>query len=120
MESFMRLKRSNNSLILDLIGEEINPVEFDVHLRSIKALKNFQKLYVNIEYLADINNDMINKFLKMNAYLRDKIISFINVNPLQNAVLNMFNLDKKFQIYMNKADALEGKKPVVNRKFRVV
>lgn len=120
MGSFMRLKRSHNSLILDLIGEEINTVEFDVHLRSIKMLKNFRNLYINIEHLSDISNDTIGKFLKMNAFLKDKNISFINVKPLQNAVFNLFNIDKKFQIYLNQEDAFEGKKPVVNRKFRVV
>ena len=56
----------------------------------------------------------------MKGYLRDKKISFINVNPLQNAVFNLFNIDKVFQIYMNKSDAFEGKKPVVKRKFRIV
>ena len=64
--------------------------------------------------------DTINRFLKMNMCLKDKIISFINVNPMQNVILNMFNIDKIFQIYMNKADAFEGKKPVINRKFRIV
>ncbi len=116
----MRLRRSNDSLILDLIGDDINIVEFDVHLRSIKNLKKFRNLYVNIENLSDISNDTISRFLKMNMCLKDKIVSFINVNPMQNVILNMFNIDKIFQIYMNKADAFEGKKPVVNRKFRIV
>ena len=120
METFMRLKRNNDALMLDLIGDGINSVEFDIHLRSIKALKDFRKLYVNIAYLTTINNEVLRKFRKMKSVLKDKAVSFINVNPMQNAILNLFGIDKMFQIYMSKLDAIEGKKPVVNRKFRVV
>ena len=120
METFMRLKRSEDTLMLDLIGDGINSVEFDIHLRSIKALKKYSKLYVNIAYLESINNEVLCEFRKMKTVLNDKIVFFINVNPLQNAILNLFGIDKMFQIYMNKFDAQEAKKPVVNRRFRVV
>ena len=120
MESFMRLKKLSNRLVLDLIGDDINQTEFDVHLKSIKGLKRFKELYVNIANLENINNSVISKFIKMRTSLSDKEISFINVNPVQNALLNIFQIDKMFQIYMNKADAFAGKKPVINRKFRIV
>lgn len=120
MDSYMRLKRNDDALMLDLIGNAINTVEFDIHLKSIKKLDNFQKLYINIAHLTEINNDTIAKFHKMNNYLNEKIIAFINVNPMQNCILNLFNLDKIFQIYMNQFDAIEAKNPVINRKFKVI
>ena len=116
----MRLKRNNDSLVLDLIGDGINGVEFDIHLRSIKALKKFDKLYINFAYLSTVNNETINKLKKLNNVLKDKFVALINVNPMQNAIFNLFNIDKMFQIYMNKFDAMEGKKPIVNRKFRLI
>lgn len=120
MDSFLRLKKNNDTLVLDIFGDEINSLEFDIHLRSIKTMRKFKKMLVNLEYLSDINNESINKFLKMRAFLSDKIISFINVKPMQNVILNLFGMDKIFQIYITKADAQEGKNPVVNRNFKVV
>ncbi len=120
MDTFMRLKRNNDALMLDLIGDGINSIEFDVHLRSIKALKKFSKLFVNIANLTIMDNDVLNEFLKMKSVLTDKTVCFINVNPTQNAILNLFGIDKMFQIYMNKRDAVEAKKPIINRKFRIV
>ena len=120
MDNLIRLKSMDNTLILDLIGDEINQIEFDFTIRSIKKLKNFSKLYINIANLSEINNEMINKFRKMHAFLKDKNICFINVNAINNSILNIFGIDKLFQIYLSKNDAIEAKKPVVNRKFRVV
>ena len=120
METFMRLKRNNDSLVLDLIGNGINSIEFDIHLRSINALKNFDKLYINFAYLSSVNNETINKLKKLNNVLKDKIVALINVTPMQNTIFNLFGIDKIFQIYMNKLDAIEGKKPIVNRNFRIV
>lgn len=116
----MRLKKDNGALILDLIGNGINSIEFDIHMRSIKALRSFSEIYINIAHLTSINNDVLNEFRKMKTVLKDRMVSFVNVNPMQNAILNLFGIDKLFQIYMNKQDAIDGKKPVVNRKFRVV
>ena len=120
MESFMRLKRLNNKLVLDLIGDGINQAEFDIHLKSIAALKKFSGLYINIANLENIDNGVISKFIKMRNILSEKEISLINVNPFQNTILNIFQIDKIFQIYINREDAFIGKKPVVNRRFRVV
>ena len=120
MKNFMRLRRLDDVLVWDLIGDGINSVEFDIHLRSVKAIKNIKKLYINIMHLSEINNDTLIKFRKMKSVLAEKVISFVNVNPIQNCILNMFEIDKIFQIYMNKMDAKEAKKPVVNRRFRVV
>ena len=120
MDNLIRLKQQNNILILDLIGDNIDTIEFDFTLRSIKRLKHFNNLYINIGNLSNINNEIINKFLKMHAFLKNMQICFINVNAINNSILNLFGLDKFFQIYMNKQDAIEGKKPIVNRKFRIV
>ena len=120
MENSIRLKCQNESLILDLIGTNIDDHEFDLHLREIKRLKKFDKLYVNIANLYEIDNDTLNKFYKMYFYLKDKQICFINVNAMNNCILNLFNIDKIFQLYLNKQDAFEAKRPIINRKFKLV
>ncbi len=116
----MRLRRIGKSLMLDLIGDNINTLEFDINIASIKKLKNFNKLYVNIANLYEINNDTINKFKKMRMLLKSRNICFINVNAFNNSILNIFEIDKMFQIYMSKSDAIEGKRPIINRKFKIV
>ncbi len=120
MENSLRLRRLNNSLMLDLIGDEIDTVEFDMFLSSIKRIKDVQKLYVNIANLCDIDNDTINKFRKMHAFLKNKHVCFVNVSAINNSILNLFGIDKLFQIYMTKLDAIEAKRPVINRKFKLV
>ena len=57
MENSLRLKRVENSLILDLFSANINSIEFDLHLKNIRKYKNFDKLYINIEQLSEINNE---------------------------------------------------------------
>lgn len=120
MENSVRLKRVGETLILDLIGNEINTVEFDLNLKSIKRYKNFKKLYVNIAYLENISNETVNKFHKLRTYLKDKNICFINVNATNNCILNIFKIDKMFQLYLTKQDANEGHNPIINRQFKVV
>ena len=120
MENSIRLRRLNNSLMLDLIGDDINTIEFDIHLASIKKLKKFQKLYINIENLNNIDNNIIGMFKKMKAVLKEKHVCFVNVNAINNSILNLFEIDKLFQLYMNKHDAFEGKKPIINRNFKVL
>lgn len=120
MENSLRLKRIGNSLMLDLIGDEINTIEFDIHLTYIKKIKNFDKLFINMANLGDISNDMLNKFRKMRAVLKDKHVCFINISAMQNSILNLFEIDKLFQLYMSKTDAIEGKRPIINRKFKIV
>ena len=120
MENSLQLRRIGESLMLDLIGNGIDTVEFDIYLSNIKRYKNFQKLYVNIANLYEINNDTVDKFKKMRSVLKDKHVCIINVNALNNCILNLFEIDKMFQLYMNKFDAFEGKRPIVNRKFKVV
>ncbi len=120
MENSLRLRRFKKSLMLDIIGDGINTVEFNAFLASIKRVKDFQKLYVNIANLYDIDNDTLNKFRKMHAVLRDKHVCFINVSAINNSILNLFEIDKLFQIYLSKYDAIEGKRPVINRKFKLV
>ena len=120
MENFMRLRRNKDSLTLDLIGAGINTVEFDIHMKLIKSLNDFQNLFINIKDFGYIDNDVINKFKKMKTVLRDKNICFYNVDPINNSILNLFGIDKLFQFYINKQDAIEGKNPIVNRKFSIV
>ena len=120
MENSVRLRRVDNSLFLDLIGESVSTVEFDIHLNYIKKLKNYKKIFINIAYLDNLDNEILNKFRKMHALLKDRHVCFINVNPMQNSILNLFSIDKMFQLYMNKMDAIDGRKPIVNRQFRVV
>lgn len=120
MDNSLRLRKKENSLILDLIGDKVNPIEFDVYLAHMKKLKEFEKIYINIANLGSIDNELLNKFHKMRIFLKDRHVCFINVNVMQNSVLNLFGIDKLFQLYMNKADAVEGRKPIINRKFKIV
>ena len=119
MENSLRLRRVDNLLVLDLIGK-VNAIEFDIHLKLIKKLKGFDKLFINIAYLENIDNELLSKFRKMRTALKDMPICFINVDVMQNSILNLFEIDKMFQLYMTKSDALEGKRPIVNRQFKLV
>ena len=119
MESSLRLRRINKLLILDLIGN-VNMIEFDIHINRIKKLKGIDKLFVNIANLENIDNELLRKFRKMRTVLKDMPVCFINVDAIQNSILNLFEIDKMFQLYMTKADALEGKKPIINRRFKLV
>lgn len=120
MENSVRLRRLNNSLMLDLIGDSVNPIEFDIYLANIKRIKNCEKLYVNLANLHEINNDVLSMFKKMHMTLKNKKICLINVSAMNNTILNLFEIDKMFQLYMNKYDAIEGKRPIINRKFKIV
>ncbi len=116
----MRLKRSGDTIIWDIIGNNIDAVEFDINLKYLKKLKNFKSIYINIAHLENINNSTLNKFYKLHAFLQDRHVCIINVNATQNAILNLFKVDKIFQLYMSKQDAIEGKRPIINRKFKLV
>jgi len=120
MENSIRLKRVDENLILDLIGNKINTLEFDLNIKHINSFKNFKKLFINIANLSEINNDTINKFYKLKNAVKDKNISFINVNAMNNCVLNLFKIDKSFQLYMTMQDAIEARKPIINRQFKIV
>lgn len=120
MENSIRLKRVGENLILDMLGEEINPLEFDLNLKHINSLKNFKKLFINIANLSEINNDTIKKFYKLKSSIKNKNISFINVNAMHNCILNLFKIDKTFQLYMTMQDAIEARKPIINRQFKIV
>jgi len=120
MENSVRLKKANKILILDLIGNEIDTVKFDLHMKNIKKYKNFKNLYVNLANLGEINNDTLQKFYKMKRILHDKNICFINVSAMQNCIFNIFKIDKMFQLYITKQDAIEGSNPIINRQFKIV
>ena len=81
MENSLRLRRIDNTLILDLIGD-VDAIEFDVHLTYIKKLK-YEKLFVNIANLDNITNDLLTKFKKMKAVLKNRHVCFINVDAMQ-------------------------------------
>jgi len=120
MENSVRLKKADKILILDLIGNEIDTVKFDLHIKNIKKYKHFKTLYVNLANLAEINNDTLQKLYKMKRILHDRNIALINVSAMQNCIFNIFNIDKIFQLYITKQDAIEGEKPIINRKFKIV
>ena len=120
MENSLRLKRVGENLILDLLGQEINTLEFDLNIKYINKFKSFKKLFVNISNLSEINNDTINKFYKLKSLVKNKNICFINVNVMHNCILNLFKIDKNFQLYMSLQDAIEARKPIINRQFKIV
>ena len=116
----IRLKQTEDIITVDFIGNGIDSEEFHSLLKGIKGFKNSHKIFVNIANLYEISNDTLEKFREMRKQLKDEQIFFINVSAMNNMILNLFNIDKLFQLYMNKQDAVEGIRPVINRNFRVV
>jgi len=116
----IRLKETEDIITVDFIGDGIDSEEFNSFLTGMKEFKNSHKIYVNIANLYEINNDTLAKFREMRRELKDEQIFFINVSAMNNMILNLFNIDKLFQLYLNKQDAVEGIRPVINRNFRVV
>ena len=120
MKNIIKTKKTEDTLTVDFIGNDIEQKEFDSLLKGIKKLNNSHKIYVNIANLYEISNATLKKFREMRTTLKDEQICFINVSAMNNMVLNLFNIDKLFQLYINKQDAVEGTRPVINRNFKVV
>ena len=116
----IKFKQTEDIITVDFIGNGIDSAEFSSLLKGIKRVKNSHKIFVNIANLYEISNDTLEKFREMRKELKDEQIFFINVSAMNNMILNLFNIDKLFQLYMNKQDAVEGIRPVINRNFRVV
>ena len=110
----MEIRENLKNYIITPLSPILNDYE---SYRVIEELNSCNKnVALNMEYVQDCSIDF---FEKIKEFAQNKIIGMYNVQADIFLLLNLMDLDKKIQIFVNEEDYLSNKRMLINRRFQV-
>lgn len=112
----MEIKDNNKVCIITPLSPKLDKREA---LRLIKEFQtiNNKSIALDLGFVQDCNLEFFNQ---IKEFASTRKLSLFNISSDMFVIINFFNLDKIFNLYVSELDFEEEKHQLLNRKFSLV